>query len=65
MFYGKKMRWVTQDFTFPASAQGILDEAAIVDIDEGGGLNLNLVDTANCDGIIVTNVFGNVVDIVK
>ena len=36
----------------------------IVDIDEGGGLDLSKVP-ADSDGIIVTNIFGNVVDIDK
>ena len=57
-------RWATQSFTFPSSAQGMLAGSDIVDIDEGGGLDLSQVPSSCC-GIIVTNVFGNVVDISK
>jgi len=61
---GKTLKWATQSFTFPSSAQGILSDAAILDIDEEGGLDLNLV-ADDIDGIIVTNVFGNLVNIDK
>ena len=54
--------WSTQSFTFPASAQGYLQDVSIIDIDKDGGIDLEKVDT---DGIIVTNVFGNVVNIDK
>lgn len=54
--------WCTQSFTFPSSAQGLLKNTTIVDIDRNGGLDLNCVPN-KCNGIIVTNVFGNVVDI--
>lgn len=59
------LQFCTQSFTFPASAQGYLDNVIIVDIDSGGGLDLTKVDPTKCNGIIVTNVFGNVVDIGK
>ena len=59
------LQFCTQSFTFPASAQGYLDDVIIVDIDSGGGLDLTKVDPTKCNGIIVTNVFGNVVDIAK
>lgn len=63
-FENKKIKWATQSFTFPPSAQGILSNAKIVDIDLDGGLDLTkLDDTIN--GIIVTNIFGNIVDIEK
>lgn len=64
LFNNAQLKWVTQSFTFPSSAQGILSDAHIVDIDEGGGLDINLVPV-DCDGLIVTNIFGNVVDIAK
>ena len=57
--------WATQSFTFPASTQNVLATAQIIDIDEEGGLDLEKVDSTMVDGIIVTNVFGNVVDIDK
>ena len=60
-----KLQFCTQSFTFPASAQGYLDNVHIIDNDEGGGIDLEKIDISGCDGIIVTNVFGNVVDIAK
>ena len=60
----KKINWATQSFTFPPSAQGYLNDAKIVDIDLDGGLNLEEIDNTT-DGIIVTNIFGNIVDIDK
>jgi dTDP-4-amino-4,6-dideoxygalactose transaminase len=59
-----KINWCSQSFTFPSSVQGLLKNTKIVDIDENGGLDLNLVPN-ECNGIIVTNIFGNVVDISK
>jgi dTDP-4-amino-4,6-dideoxygalactose transaminase len=64
-------KWATQAFTFPPSAQGTLKDALICDIDNEGGIDLfdpQLLDAkkANClSGIIVTNIFGNIVDIDK
>lgn len=63
-FEKKKIQWTTQSFTFPPSAQGTLLGAKIVDIDKDGGLNLNEIDES-IGGIIVTNIFGNIVDIEK
>ena len=39
-----KIKWATQSFTFPPSAQGYLNDAKIVDIDLDGGLNLEEID---------------------
>jgi dTDP-4-amino-4,6-dideoxygalactose transaminase len=64
MKHSRKLQWATQSFTFPPSAQGILKHTHIVDIDDEGGIDLSLVPN-NTDGIIVTNIFGNVVDIEK
>lgn len=60
----KRLKWATQAFTFPPSAQGALRDVEIVDIDSEGGMDLNLVGK-DVDGIIVTNVFGNVVNLEK
>ncbi len=57
-----QLTWSTQSFTFPSSAQGYLQDVNIVDIDKDGGIDLEQVQT---DGIIVTNVLGNIVDIDK
>lgn len=61
------LRFATQAFTFPSSAQGILKDAQIVDVDKDGGIDLNECERhlSNIDGIIVTNAFGNLVDISK
>lgn len=58
------IKWCTQSFTFPPSTQGIMKDTIIVDIDNEGGLDLTQVPD-ECNGIIVTNIFGNVVDIDK
>jgi len=62
-FYeNKNLQWSTQSFTFPPSNQGTLKNSIILDIDYEGGLNLDEVNE-NIDGLIVTNIFGNIVDI--
>ena len=60
----KKLYWNTQSFTFPSSIQGYLNDTKIVDIDNEGGLDLTQI-TPNINGIIVTNCFGNLVNINK
>ena len=63
----RRLRFATQAFTFPSSAEGYMSDSAIVDIDEGGGLSLASLESMkdDVDGIVVTNVFGCVVDIDK
>lgn len=63
-YHKTNINWATQSFTFPPSAQGTLKNTKIVDIDKDGGLNLEEIND-NIQGIIVTNIFGNVVDIQK
>ena len=64
-FYeNRKLNWATQAFTFPPSAQSNLSKAKIIDIDNNGGLDIAKVDSS-INGIIVTNIFGNIVDIYK
>lgn len=60
----KKINWATQAFTFPPSAQSNLSKVKIIDIDKDGGLDITKVDNS-INGLIVTNIFGNVVDIEK
>ena len=60
----RTLQWATQSFTFPPSAQSNLSNVEIVDIDRDGGIDLELIDDSIM-GIIVTNIFGNVVDIDK
>lgn len=65
LFYDKEHLFVTQSFTFPSSNQGPLKNSIIVDIDKDGGLDLNKLIDIKFDGLIVTNVQGNLVDIQK
>ena len=60
----QKYKWTTQSFTFPPSAQGPFKNAHIIDIDNGGGLDISKIPKETT-GIIVTNIFGNIVDIEK
>ena len=60
----KKIHWATQAFTFPPSAQSNLSKVKIVDIDKDGGMDIKNVDSS-INGLIVTNIFGNIVDIGK
>jgi len=62
--YGRKLKVVTQSFTFPSSALLYCSDATIVDIDEEGGPNLEEVPL-DTDVLIVTNVFGHFVDLEK
>jgi len=64
VFNNKEVQWATQSFTFPPSNQGTLKTSIILDIDLEGGLNLEEVNE-EIEGIIVTNIFGNIVDIDK
>lgn len=64
----KKLRYATQSFTFPPSIEGSLQNSIIMDIDDELGLDLELFNNTNIndiDGIVVTNIFGNVVNINK
>jgi dTDP-4-amino-4,6-dideoxygalactose transaminase len=65
IFYEKHLQFVTQSFTFPSSNQGPLESAHIVDIDSDGGLDISVLESYSFDGIIVTNILGNVTDINK
>jgi len=64
LYLNKKLNWVTQSYTFPPSAQGPLSQAEIIDIDDEGGLDISKIPD-DTEGIIVTNIFGNVVNINK
>jgi dTDP-4-amino-4,6-dideoxygalactose transaminase len=63
-YHKNKINWATQSFTFPSSIQGNLRNCKVLDIDTDGGLNLDYIDEI-INGIIVTNIFGNVVNISK
>ena len=61
---GKKLRYATQAYTFPCSAQGSLQDSLILDIDDEYGLDLNQVPL-EIDGLVVTNLFGHVGNVGK
>ena len=65
--YNRSLRFATQAFTFPSSAQGYLADSLVLDVDEGGGPSLAEADAVRdrIDGLIVTNVFGRVADIAR
>lgn len=54
----KDLRWTTSSFGYYCTIQGPLRNAKVVDCDEHAMLDLNLVAPDECDGIIVTNTFG-------
>lgn len=58
------INWATQDFTFPSSAQGALKNSKIIDLDKNYEFDLSNLDK-NINGIIITNIFGNIVNIDK
>ena len=58
-YQNRHLRYATQSYTFPPSAQGSLSDSLIIDIDDEIGLDLDLVPIHLVDGIIVTNIFGN------
>lgn len=57
---GKKVRrYATQAWTFPASVQGTFAErTSIVDVTKDGELDLKQAESLDCDGLVVTNIFG-------
>jgi len=61
----KILCYATQSYTFPPSAQGSLKNSIIVDIDDEMGLDLDFVPLHLVDGIIVTNIFGNLTNLKK
>ncbi len=65
---GVETRWATQDYTFPVSAQGVLRNSVIVDIDYNDiSPDLNSLEHIkdNINGVIVTNMFGFASDVEK
>lgn len=60
MYFGKKLIFAVQSFTFPCSCQGLLMDSLIYDIDDNMGPNILKLDETKdkFDGILVTNCFG-------
>lgn len=63
VFHSKDFNWATQSFTFPPSCQGPLKNAKIIDITDDLGPDLDQV--GDCNGLVVTNLFGNITNISK
>jgi dTDP-4-amino-4,6-dideoxygalactose transaminase len=64
----KQLTFLTQSYTFPSSNQGPLANSIIIDINQDGGIDLDLLSHHSLDvydGMIITNVHGNIVDIDK
>lgn len=61
----KDIKWATQSYTFPSSAQVKNGRVRIVDIDEEGGIDLEDPILNEVDGLFVSNIFGNVCNIDK
>lgn len=55
---GKNLRWVTSAFGYYSAIQGPLRDAEVTDCNSDGMLDINNLDPANIDGLIVTNTFG-------
>lgn len=59
IYFGKKLRWLVQSFTFPCSKQGLLIDSVVADVDNiNMGVNLNNININDFDGILITNCFG-------
>ncbi len=57
------LRWASSAFGFYSSANGILHDAHIVDCNTNAMLDLDKLDPNRIDGLIVTNVFGQLANI--
>ena len=56
LYNNTNIKWATQSFTFPPSAQGNLQNVDIIDIDMDGGLDLNLIDNIE----FLNNYYGEI-----
>ena len=59
IYYKNNHKYATQAFSFPSSAQGVLANSIIVDVDAELGPDLSQVIVEEVDGLIVTNLFGH------
>lgn len=62
LHHGQSFRYATSAFTFPCSAQGPLQNSKIVDL-LPNSTEIDLSQVGDVDGLIVTNLFGHLVDI--
>jgi dTDP-4-amino-4,6-dideoxygalactose transaminase len=66
IYYGRKLKWIVQAFTFPCSHQGLLMDSEIVDIDNdlmGPSLHILEEKINEFDCLLITNCFGATVSI--
>ena len=56
---GRILRWAVSSYGFSCTQQGPLQNATIVDCDQEGMLDLDLLNKIEFDGIVVTNIFGS------
>lgn len=54
----RQLKWAVSSYGFPCCNQGPLMNSVVVDCDQDGMLDLDLLDKIKFDGIIVTNIFG-------
>lgn len=59
---GRPLRWAVSSFGFACSHQGPLRDAAVVDCDARGVLDLDQLPD-DCEGIVLTNIFGTMSDV--
>jgi len=52
----RELKWVTSSFSFPCNCMGPLQKVEVVDCKMDGMLDLSKVE--DCDGVVLTNVFG-------
>ena len=65
IYFGRKLRFAVQAFTFPCSVQGALFDSLVLDIDFHMGPDMTELEAYidEFDGIVVTNCFGCSTDI--
>ena len=62
---GKELNWVVSSFGFPATIQGPLQKAQVVDCCFDGMLDLEKLQNLDFDGIVATNIFGTQLNLDK
>ncbi len=58
---GRRLRWVISAYGFPCTTLGVLHDSLIIDCDEQGFIDLEMLrtlDLSSYDGVLATNTFG-------
>ncbi|AYV85732.1 MAG: aminotransferase [Satyrvirus sp.] len=65
LYHNRKLKFAVQNFTFPCSAQGLLSDSLIIDLDENMNISLEMLEKNKdeYDGMLITNCFGSCTDI--